>query len=111
VPTPRLEPRNVASIVGTPTKEVQAQAARLPRPVVLFLPLTLMATMTSDKDRRILSIQETDETVRKLLTVAEVCLWHHDGVPTKALAERVGHADAAITLNLYSHVLDPGEMP
>jgi excisionase family DNA binding protein len=32
-----------------------------------------MATMTSDTDRRILSMQETDETVRKLLTVAEVC--------------------------------------
>ena len=38
--------------------------------------------------------------------------WHHDGVPTKALAERVGHADAALTLNVYSsHVLDPGELP
>jgi integrase len=37
--------------------------------------------------------------------------WHHEGVPTKALADRVGHADAAITLNLYSHVLDPGELP
>jgi integrase len=37
--------------------------------------------------------------------------WHHEGVPTKALAERVGHADAALTLNLYSHVLDPGEVP
>jgi integrase len=36
---------------------------------------------------------------------------HHEGVPTKALAERVGHADAALTLNLYSHVLDPGEVP
>ena len=38
-------------------------------------------------------------------------LWHHEGVPTKALAERVGHADAAMTLNLYSHVLDPGQVP
>jgi integrase len=37
--------------------------------------------------------------------------WLHEGVPTKALAERVGHADAALTLNLYSHVLDPGEVP
>jgi integrase len=34
--------------------------------------------------------------------------WHHEGVPTKALAERVGHPDVALTLNLYSHVLDPG---
>jgi integrase len=36
--------------------------------------------------------------------------WHHDGVPTKALAERVGHADAMLTLNTYSHVLDPEEL-
>jgi integrase len=36
--------------------------------------------------------------------------WHHEGVPVKALAERVGHADAAMTLNRYSHVLDPGEV-
>jgi hypothetical protein len=32
-------------------------------------------------------------------------------VPAKALAERVGHSDATLTLNLYSHVLDPGELP
>jgi integrase len=38
-------------------------------------------------------------------------IWHHEGVPTRALAERVGHADATLTLNLYSHVLDPGELP
>ena len=31
-----------------------------------------MATMTSDTDRRILSMQETNETVGKLLTVAGV---------------------------------------
>jgi integrase len=36
--------------------------------------------------------------------------WHHDNVPTKALADRLGHADAALTLNLYSHVQDPGEL-
>jgi integrase len=37
--------------------------------------------------------------------------WHHENVPAKALAERVGHSDATLTLNLYSHVLDPGELP
>jgi integrase len=37
-------------------------------------------------------------------------IWHHEGVPTKALADRVGHVDATITLNRYSHVLDPGEV-
>jgi integrase len=37
--------------------------------------------------------------------------WHHDGVPVKVLAERAGHGDATLTLNLYSHVLDPKEVP
>jgi integrase len=37
--------------------------------------------------------------------------WHHENVPAKALAERVGHSDATLTSSLYSHVLDPGELP
>jgi integrase len=37
-------------------------------------------------------------------------IWHHDNVPLKALADRIGHADAALTLNRYSHVLDPGKL-
>jgi integrase len=37
--------------------------------------------------------------------------WHHDGVPAKVLADRAGHGDATLTLNLYSHVLDPKEVP
>ena len=34
----------------------------------------------------------------------------HENVPAKALPDRVGHSDAPLTLNLYSHVLDPGEL-
>jgi len=37
--------------------------------------------------------------------------WHHDGVPARELAERVGHANPTLTLNLYSHALDDGEVP
>ena len=34
-----------------------------------------------------------------------VSLWHQQGVPVKALAERVGHARASMTLDVYSHVM------
>jgi len=36
--------------------------------------------------------------------------WHHDNVPAKVAAERLGHSDPSLTLSLYSHVLDPGEV-
>jgi integrase len=36
--------------------------------------------------------------------------WHHDGVPAKVLADRAGHAKASMSLDTYSHVLDPGEV-
>jgi len=32
-------------------------------------------------------------------------LWHGQGVPSKELAARVGHSDAYLTLNTYSHVM------
>lgn len=32
-------------------------------------------------------------------------LWHGQGVPAKLLAERAGHTDAWMTLNVYSHVM------
>ena len=37
--------------------------------------------------------------------------WHHDGVPARVLAERGGHSRPSTTLDVYSHVLDPGEVP
>jgi integrase len=37
-------------------------------------------------------------------------IWHHDGVPAKVLADRAGHAKASMSLDTYSHVLDPGEV-
>jgi integrase len=36
-------------------------------------------------------------------------IWHHGGLPAKVLAERLGHATATLSLNTYSHVVDPGE--
>lgn len=38
-------------------------------------------------------------------------LWHGQGVPTKELAARVGHSDAFMTLNTYSHVMPLDEAP
>jgi integrase len=40
-----------------------------------------------------------------------ITIWHHDGIPARALAERVGHSQATTTLNVYSHVMPPGEVP
>src|SRR5215207_7733703 len=35
--------------------------------------------------------------------------WHHSGVVAKTLAERLGHSKASMSLDIYTHVLDPGE--
>jgi integrase len=34
-----------------------------------------------------------------------ISLWHQQGIPVKNLAERVGHARASMTLDVYSHVM------
>jgi integrase len=34
-----------------------------------------------------------------------ISLWHHQGVPTRVIQERVGHARASMTLDTYSHVM------
>jgi integrase len=34
-----------------------------------------------------------------------ISLWHQQGIPIKNLAERVGHARASMTLDVYSHVM------
>ena len=38
-------------------------------------------------------------------------IWHHEGIPARVLAERAGHSKASVTLDTYSHVLDPGKVP
>jgi integrase len=40
-----------------------------------------------------------------------ITLWHHAGVATKVIQERVGHARAAITLDVYAHVMPLSEVP
>jgi integrase len=40
-----------------------------------------------------------------------VTIWHHEGIPARVLAERAGHSKASMTFDVYSHVLDPGEVP
>lgn len=35
---------------------------------------------------------------------------HHNGVVAKVLAERLGHSKASTSLEVYSHVIDPGKV-
>lgn len=39
-----------------------------------------------------------------------ISLWHQQGIPAKNLAERVGHARASMTLDVYSHVMPLEEL-
>jgi integrase len=39
-----------------------------------------------------------------------ISLWHQQGIPAKQLAERVGHARASMTLDVYSHVMPLDEV-
>jgi integrase len=36
-------------------------------------------------------------------------IWHHSGLPARVLAERLGHSKASMSLDVYSHTLDPRE--
>jgi len=38
-------------------------------------------------------------------------IWHQSGVPARELAERMGHARASMSLDVYSHVMPPDEVP
>lgn len=40
-----------------------------------------------------------------------ISLWHGQGVPTRELSARVGHANASMTLDVYSHVMPDDEIP
>jgi integrase len=46
----------------------------------------------------------------KSLRHRRATIWHHNGVVAKVLAERLGHTKATMSLDVYSHVLDPGEV-
>jgi integrase len=37
-------------------------------------------------------------------------IWHHGGLPARVLAERLGHSKPSMSLDVYSHTLDPGEV-
>jgi integrase len=37
-------------------------------------------------------------------------IWHHDGVPARPLADRLGHADPTVSLRVYSSLFPPGEV-
>jgi integrase len=38
-------------------------------------------------------------------------LWHQSGVPARELAERAGHARPSMSLDVYSHVMPPDDVP
>jgi integrase len=40
-----------------------------------------------------------------------ITIWHQAGVPARELAERAGHARASMSLDVYSHVMPPDEVP
>jgi integrase len=46
----------------------------------------------------------------KSLRHRRATIWHHGGVVAKVLAERLGHSKATTSLEVYSHVIDPGEV-
>jgi integrase len=46
----------------------------------------------------------------KSLRHRRATIWHHGGVVAKVLAERLGHSKATTSLEVYSHVIDPGEI-
>jgi integrase len=37
--------------------------------------------------------------------------WHHEGVPARVVSDRAGHSKTSMTLDVYTHVLDPGRVP
>jgi len=45
----------------------------------------------------------------KNLRERRASIWHHGGLPAKTLAERLGHAKASMSLDVYTDTLDAGE--
>jgi integrase len=37
-------------------------------------------------------------------------IWHHDGVPIRVVADRLGHAKTSMTLDTYTQLVHPGEI-
>lgn len=40
-----------------------------------------------------------------------ITIWHQAGVPARELAERAGHSRPSMSLDVYSHVMPPDEVP
>jgi integrase len=38
-------------------------------------------------------------------------LWHSAGMPARELAERMGHSKPSMSLDVYTHVMAPDEVP
>ena len=46
----------------------------------------------------------------KSLRHRRATIWHHGGLPARVLAERLGHTKGSMSLDVYSHTVDPGEV-
>lgn len=46
----------------------------------------------------------------KNLRERRASIWHHSGVPVKEYSARLGHSKASISLDVYTHTVDPGEV-
>ena len=40
-----------------------------------------------------------------------ITLWHQSGVPARDLADRAGHSNPSMSLDVYSHVMPTDEVP
>jgi hypothetical protein len=49
--------------------------------------------------------------IRAGLSLRSGALQHQSGVPARELAERAGHARPSVSLDVYSHILPPDEIP
>ena len=38
-------------------------------------------------------------------------LWHASGMPARELSERTGHSKASMSLDVYTHVMPPDDVP
>lgn len=46
----------------------------------------------------------------KNLRERRASIWHHGGRVATQLAARLGHSKASMSLDVYSHAVDPGEV-
>jgi integrase len=70
--------------------------------------------LNEDKARRAMTnackLGKIPHFTPKSLRHRRATIWHHGGVVARDLAARLGHTKASMSLDVYSHALDPGEV-